>query len=95
MGKTRCHRQLGGGWGLNALGNGWTEFINSVTPQTNAPPIVPPNVTSNVQPMKAGNRRRRRKSVKRGGNAITQAIMPFSLLAMNNILGSRKRRRKH
>ena len=93
MGKTRRHRQLGGGWGLNALGNGWTQFINSVTPQTNAPPNVPPNVTSNVQPMKAGNRRR--KSVKRGGNAITQAIMPFSLLAMNNILGSRKRRRKH
>ena len=85
MGKTRHHRQLGGGWGLNALGNGWTQFINSVTPQTNVPP--------NVQPMKAGNRRR--KSVKRGGNAITQAIMPFSLLAMNNILGSRKRRRKH
>lgn len=85
MGKTRRHRQLGGGWGLNALGNGWTQFINSVTPQTNAPP--------NAQPMKAGNRRR--KSVKRGGNAITQAIMPFSLLAMNNILGSRKRRKRY
>ena len=85
MVQTRRRKQQGGGWGLNALGNGWTQFINSVTPQTNAPP--------NVQPMKAGNRRR--KSVKRGGNAITQAVVPFSLLAMNNMLGSRKRRRKH
>ena len=81
MVQTRRRKQQGGGWGLNALGNGWTQFINSVTPQTN------------VQPMKAGNRRR--KSFKRGGNAITQAVVPYSLLAMNNILGSRKRRRKH
>ena len=85
MVQTRRRKQQGGGWGLNALGNGWTQFINSVTPQTNVQP--------NVQPMKAGNRRR--KSFKRGGNAITQAVVPFSLLAMNNILGSRKRRRKH
>ena len=91
MVQSRRRKQLGGGWGLslNALGNGWTEFINSVTPQTNVQPNVPPN----LQPMKAGNRRR--KSVKRGGNAITQAVVPFSLLAMNNMLGSRKRRRKY
>lgn len=89
MVQTRRRKQQGGGWGLNALGNGWTQFINSVTQQTNAQPNVP----SNVPPMKAGNRRR--KSVKRGGNAITQAVVPFSLLAMNNMLGSRKRRRKH
>ena len=89
MVQTRRRKQQGGGWGLNVLGNGWTQFINSVTPQTNAQPNMP----SNVQPMKAGNRRR--KSVKRGGNAITQAVVPFSLLAMNNMLGSRKRRRKH
>lgn len=87
MVQSRRRKQSGGGWSLNALGNGWTEFINSVTPQTNAQPNVP----SNVPPMKAGNRRR--KSVKRGGNAITQAVVPFSLLAMNNILGSRKRRK--
>jgi hypothetical protein len=93
MVQTRRRKQQGGGWGLNALGNGWTQFINSVTPQTNAQPNVPPNVPSNLPPMKAGNRRR--KSVKRGGNAITQAVVPFSLLAMNNMLGSRKRRRKH
>jgi hypothetical protein len=89
MVQTRRRKQQGGGWGLNALGNGWTQFINSVTPQTNAQPNMPSNVPS----MKAGNRRR--KSFKRGGNAITQAVVPFSLLAMNNILGSRKRRRKH
>lgn len=93
MVQSRRRKQQGGGWGLNALGNGWTEFINSVTPQTNAQPNMPPNVSSNLPPMKAGNRRR--KIVKRGGNAITQAVVPFSLLAMNNILGSRKRRRKH
>jgi hypothetical protein len=101
MGKTRCHRQLGGdlagnppsawGWGLGTFGNGWTQFTNSLMLQPGQNSTT--NQSNNIVPIKGG--KRRRKSVKHGGNVLAQAIVPFSLLAMNNALGSRKRRKRH
>jgi hypothetical protein len=44
--------------------------------------------------MKAG-KRKRKHSVKHGGNVIAQAVVPLSLFAMNNVVGSRKRRKRH
>ena len=127
--KSRTMRQRGGelagnppsawGWGLGTLGNGWTQFTNSLMLQPNenlgatqSNAIVPvgnpnaqtsqgnigPNMTGNIPGQKAGRRRRRgrgRRSYKRGGNmgsVISQAVVPGTLLLMNNALGKRSRR---
>ncbi len=70
------------GWGLGTLGNGWTQFMNtlSVQPgqnlgasQSNAiVPVGNPNAQTsqgNIGPnMNGGSRHRRRRGSKRGGN---------------------------
>lgn len=70
------------GWGLGTLGNGWTQFMNtlSVQPgqnlgasQSNAiVPVGNPNAQTsqgNIGPnMKGGRRHRRKRGSKRGGN---------------------------
>jgi hypothetical protein len=109
MVKTRRKRQKGGGWSwsLNSLGSGWTEFTNSFMSQnnstnTNIQPgtnngVINTNANTNtnaIQLMKAG-KRKRKHSVKHGGNVIAQAVVPLSLFAMNNVVGSRKRRKRY
>jgi hypothetical protein len=86
-------------WGftMGTLGNGWTQFMNSLTVQpggvNQGNQIVPINGTQ-----KGGKRKKRRcKGGKKGGNLLAvaeQAAVPFALVAMNNIVGSRRRGNK-
>lgn len=105
------------GWGLGTVGNGWTQFMNSLTLQpgqnlgtiqsNNLVPVgninaqdaqgmVGANMKGDV-PQSGGRKRRQRRSrAKRGGNFLAvaeQAAVPVALIAMNNTLGSRRRRR--
>ncbi len=108
------------GWGMGTLGNGWTQFMNSLTLQpgqnlgtiqsNNIVPVggvnaqdaqgmIGPNMKGDVPSNSVGGgkrRRNRRSRAKRGGNLIAiaeQAAVPVALIAMNNALGSRRRRR--
>ena len=108
------------GWGMGTLGNGWTQFTNSLTLQpgqniaaTQSNNLVPvgnlnaqtsqgnigPNMSGDIPAQAGGKRRRHRRShkrtLKRGGNVLSQAIVPGALILMNNALGSRSRSRKH
>lgn len=115
------------GWQLNNLGDGWTQFMNSLslqpgqnlgTQQSNA--IVPqsnvnaqnqqPHLSPNLETQKGGRRRSRaarksrasRKSraarrtrSRKGGNLIgivDQALLPLSLMAMQQKVGKRNRK---
>ena len=99
--KTR--RQRGGNvgsyppsaWGftMGTLGNGWTQFMNSLSVQpggvNQGNQLVPVNGTQ------SGGKRRRRRGGKKGGNMLAvaeQAAVPLALFAMNNSLGSRRNR---
>jgi hypothetical protein len=100
------------GWGMGTAGNGWTQFMNSLTLQPgqnlataqsnnlvpvgninaqNAQGMIGPDMKGSIP--QAGGRRRRR-GVKHGGNIIAQAAVPVALIAMNNALGRRTRRRR-
>ena len=106
------------GWGMGTLGNGWTQFMNSLTlqPGQNLGTIQSNNIVpvGNINAQDAqgiiganskgdipsnsvgGGRRRRHRSrshSNRGGNVLAQAAVPIALIAMNNTLGSRRRRR--
>jgi len=98
--KTRSQRggDLGGNppsaWGftMGTLGNGWTQFMNSLSVQpggaNHGNQLVPVNGTQ------SGGKRRRKRG-KRGGNMLAvaeQAAVPLSLFAMNNVFGSRRNR---
>lgn len=106
------------GWQLNNLGNGWTQFMNSLslqpgqnlgTQQSNA--IVPQgNINAQNQqpalgPKQGGGRRRgrtahrgrsaRRSRSRRGGNLgaiVNQALLPATLIAMQQKIGKRSRK---
>ena len=149
--KTKRHRQRGGelagnppsawGWGMGTLGDGWTQFMNSLTLQSNqngninqSNNIVPvgKGVMQNMSPKFGGRKRKYRggnpndnlmlpennmslsvpvvmpvepssssthtggkKRRTRGGNVVAQAIVPASLVLMNNALGNFSRKRKH
>ena len=98
------------GWGLGTLGNGWTQFTNSLTltPGENAGTsqsnnIVPVgNVNAQdaqgMMTQKGGKKRRHRKcSVRRGGSwgaVANQAIVPAALVAMNQFFGKSLKNRK-
>jgi len=81
-------------WGftMGTLGNGWTQFMNSLTVQPGGL-----NQSNNIVPINGtqkGGKRRKRKGGKKGGNLLAvaeQAAVPFALVAMNNIVGSRRR----
>ena len=159
--KTMRNRQRGGelgsnppsswGWTLGTLGDGWTQFTNSLTLQPgnnnninqsnnivpigksgfhnmnskmggrrkkyrggNAHSAMPPSMSASMPPFmsasmppsmpvsismpvsmpmgKTGGRSRRGKS--RGGNVLAQAIVPASLILMNNALGKYSRSHK-
>ena len=92
-------------WGftMGTLGNGWTQFMNSLSVQpggvNHGNQIVPVNGTQS-----GGKRSKRSKSSKSisksksGGNLLAiaeQAAVPFTLFAMNNALGSRHRGHNH
>lgn len=105
------------GWGMGTLGNGWTQFTNSLTlqPGQNISDVQSNNIVPvdnlNAQtsqgnigvnmggdiPQAGGKRRRRRGSRgKSGGNVgaiLSQAVVPGTLILMNNALGKRSRRR--
>jgi hypothetical protein len=106
--KTRSQRggNLGGnppsawGWGMGTLGNGWTQFMNSLSVQPGSVnqgnQIVPVNGGTNST--QSGGKKRKGKKGKRGGNMLAvaeQAAVPLALFAMNNSLGSRRRHRGH
>jgi hypothetical protein len=105
--KTRSQRggNLGGnppsawGWGIGTLGNGWTQFMNSLSVQpgsvNHGNQIVPVNGGTNSTQSQSGGKRRKCKRGKRGGNMLAvaeQAAVPLALFAMNNSLGSRRHR---
>ena len=84
------------GYTMGTLGNGWTQFMNSLSIQpgvNNGNQIVPINGTQ------SGGKRRCKKGKrgKRGGNMLAvaeQAAVPLALFAMNNSLGSRRNRHR-
>jgi hypothetical protein len=117
-GRTRRMAQSGGnlgsnppsawGWGLGTAGNGWTQFMNSLTlqPGQNAAAqqsndLVPKNnLNAQTGPiLQAGGRRRRHRSRgRRGGNwaaVASQAAVPAALVLMNQSLGRRRHSRRH
>ena len=97
------------GWGLGTLGNGWTQFTNSLTlmPGQNAGTIQSNNIVpvgninaQNAQgimkPLSGGKKRNRRHS-RRGGSwgaVANQAIVPGTLVAMNRFFGKRSRKNR-
>lgn len=96
------------GWGLGTVGNGWTQFMNSLSLQpgqniatARSNDIVPVNNVNANNPTlpnpKVGGRRRRRRTSKRGGNigaVLSQAAVPGILLAAQQTYGRRTRRKR-
>ncbi len=87
-------------WGftMGTLGNGWTQFMNSLSVQpggvNQGNQIVPVNGGTNST-QSGGKRRKGKRRGKRGGNMLAvaeQAAVPLALFAMNNALGSRRNR---
>lgn len=91
------------GWQLNNLGDGWTQFMNSMkgTTQSNVivpnsspvPAPAPPGAPTPDAPKQAGGRRRAR--TKRGGNwgtVIGQAAVPAAIWTMQYKTKRRHRR---
>jgi hypothetical protein len=94
------------GYGLGTMGNGFTQFMNALSLQPNqngnmnqSNNIVPVGTVQNYQNMPtkiAGGRKKYRGGKKRrtrGGNVIAQAIVPASLVLMNNAFGKNSRKR--
>ena len=91
------------GWQLNNLGDGWTQFMNTMTAtpgNTQSNVIVPNNNAPAPSPAAAGpapkqNGGRRRARAKRGGNwgtVLNQAAVPAALWAMQYKTKRRHRR---
>ena len=90
---------------MGNLGNGWDQFMRSLSVQpggaNHGNQLVPVNGGTNIPKMaQTGGKRRckRGKKGKRGGNMLAlaeQAAVPFALVAMNNTLGSRRRHRSN
>ena len=83
------------GYTMGTLGNGWTQFMNSLSVQPGGV-----NQSNNIVPINGAQSggKRRRKRGRRGGNMLAvaeQAAVPLALFAMNNSLGSRRRNRGH
>lgn len=120
--RTKKRKQSGGnlpggfpdsswGWGISVSGNGWQQFMNTLTTppsQGNAlpgtvgpvPPVAPQPPTS-INNKSGGKRRKqinnkRRKSVKKGGYlgaALNQAIVPLTLLGLQQSNFTKKYRK--
>lgn len=87
------------GWGMGTLGNGWTQFMNSLTiqPGQNIDTIQSNNIVPvGAVPQDGGKTSYKRKSnAKRGGNVFAQAVVPLALITMNNTLGSRRQKHRN
>lgn len=95
------------GWTMGTLGNGWTQFMNSLSLQpgqnmsaaqtNNIVPNSQGNVAAGSPNMNGGrHRRRHRRTAKRGGNigaVLSQAAVPGALLILNQTAKRRHRRR--
>ena len=91
-------------WGnvLSTAGSGWTQFMNTLS--TNNPSqsnVLVPNTNANVnaKTMTGGRRRKGRKTrrtrSKRGGNigsVLSQAAVPFTLVALNQFAKRRSKK---
>ena len=99
--KTRRKSQRGGelagnppsgwGWTLGTAGNGWTQFMNSMTLQ----PGQNASTAQSTQLVIKGGRKRKSRG-KRGGSwgaIASQAAAPLSLVAMNHLYGKSRKRR--
>ena len=84
------------GENLGAIQSNAVVPINNLNAQTSQGNIGP-NMKGGIPDQSGGKRRKHRKSrAKRGGNLVAvaqQAAVPVALIAMNNSLGSRRRRR--
>ena len=91
------------GWSMGTVGNGWDQFMNSLTlqPGQNAAAqqsndLVPKNnLNAQSGPLLKGGRRRSRS--RRGGNwaaVANQAAVPAALVLMNQSFGKRRRRHR-
>lgn len=106
--KNRSHKRMRGGEVASAWGgDGWTQFMNSLSLQpgqgavaANQNTLVPIN-RANIQKTISGGKRHKRsakRSAKRGGNigaVLSQAAVPGALIVMNNALRKRSRRHRH
>lgn len=98
LGKTDNYYSTGN-WMLNTVGNGKTQWDNvfaNYTPFTGYGNALP---SSNYKYHVGGKTRRRTKGGN-VGNVISQAIVPFGLVGLNQSLkrkrgGSKSRRRRH
>jgi len=91
------------GWGLGTAGNGWQQFMDTLTVQPGQNASVD---QSNILALKKGGKRRHRSASKRrngrsrkGGNfgaVLSQAVVPLTLLAAQQGYAKRTRKnRKH
>jgi hypothetical protein len=107
--KTRRMSQKGGAapdsaWGfqMNNLGNGWTQFMNSLSLQpgqsaSNQSNVIVPirnagKMVGGKKHRRAGRARSQGRSKKGGywGAVIEQAAVPLTLLGMQQVYGRRK-----
>lgn len=106
--RTRRHKQRGGelagnppsswGWALGTAGNGWNQFMNSLTLHPGESQVAAKSNDLVPNKMAGGKRRYKSKSRSRkGGNmaaVVNQAVVPLALLGANQMFGKR-RTRKH
>jgi len=93
-------------WGfqMNNLGNGWTQFMNSLSLQPGST-NQSNNIVQNLPKMRGGKRRRMNRSKsqsqsrgKKGGYfgaVLEQAVVPLALLGMQQSYGKKHTRRNH
>jgi hypothetical protein len=84
------------GWGLGTAGDGWKQFMDSLTVQPGQNANI--NQSNNLVPVSKGGRRRSRGRgrSRRGGSlgaVISQAAVPLTLLAAQQTYGRRRTRR--
>ena len=81
-------------WQLNNLGDGWTQFTNSLTGNPNNQSNV--IVQNHAKPMMKGGKRRRCSRGKRGGYfgaVLEQAAVPLAVLGAQQYYGKRHSRK--
>ena len=88
------------GWGLGTAGNGWQQFMDTLTVQPGQNASVD---QSNILALKTKGGKRRHRSASKGrsrsrkggnfGAVVSQAVVPLTLLAAQQ--GYARRTRKH
>ena len=83
-------------WQLKNLGDGWTQFTNSLTGNPNNQSNV--IVQNHSKPMMKGGKRRNRSRGKRGGffgAVLEQAAVPLAVLGAQQYYGKRHSRKNN